>query len=340
MVLRRGQFLLVLKAATRVFAHTAPDITTLAEGYSYIAKLPCVDCPYLYQDTSTDKEGLWTDRIDDNALLLNVSFPFDAAYISVNNAPLLSGSSTLPRIYAPQVLQDYSEGDLHDKISSNEIDTAGPLFGLSYGYSLRRVTNSSALIFRFNVFGAQFTPPSHNSIRPVSPSAKKIISLDDPKQRVIELILLPRPLLSPGDVGPVWEIITARLSDRDSKGSKKIMKTMIFDEWDEFGRKGSPSHLASAFSNSLVLYVSSGFWGLVMAILGVLVIFVSFVVSCVVGWDWWSSEHKRTQARKGQNDGSRGREGGDMEKARGMFLSAGKLGMTDGRNFVGAGKSD
>lgn len=340
MTLRRGQFLLVLKAVTRVLAHAAPDITTLAEGYSYIAKLPCVDCPYLYQDTSTSGNGTWTDRIDDNALLLNISLPFDAAHISVNNAPLLSRSSTLPRIYASQVLQDYSEDDLNQKIISNEIDTAGPLLGLSYGYSLRRVTNSSALVFRFNVFGAHYTPPFPDSLNPINPSTTTIINLDDPRQLVIELILFPRPLHGSGDVGPAWEIITARLSDRDKKGSKKRMKTMIFDEWDEFGRKGSPSHLVFASSNSLIMYASSGFGGLSVTILGLMVVFVGFVVSCMVGRDWWIGEYERMQRGKEKNEGSGLRAREDVEKARGKFSSAGELGMRGEGNVVGFGKSD
>lgn len=59
----------LLSAATEVLADIAPEIITLAEGYNYIIKLPCIDCPYLYQDTSKGKNGLWTDRVDESALV-------------------------------------------------------------------------------------------------------------------------------------------------------------------------------------------------------------------------------------------------------------------------------
>ncbi|KAF1359727.1 hypothetical protein EJ07DRAFT_178183 [Lizonia empirigonia] len=256
MILRSATLVGLLSSVTQVVANVAPDITTIAEGYNYIAKLPCIECPYLYQDTSKGEDGPWTDRIDNNALLLNISLPFDAAYISVNNAPLLSDSKILPRIYASQVLQDYSNSDLQTKISTNDLDTAGPLLGLSYGYSLRHVTNSSALVFRFNILEAHFSPASHDP----DLHSPVVMTLDKPKQRVVELILLPRPLHSAGDAGPAWEIITARLANRDGKGSKRRMKTMIFGDWDEYGRKGSPSHLVSASSNSFLAYAGSGLW--------------------------------------------------------------------------------
>ncbi|UPX17445.1 uncharacterized protein EKO05_0007798 [Ascochyta rabiei] len=296
MILKPAVLAGLLSVVTQVLADVAPEVTTIAGGYNYIAKLPCIGCPYLYQDTSTGENGPWASRVDDNALLLNISLPFDAAHLSINNAPLLSDSRTLPRIYASQVISDYSRDDLSNAISTTSLDTVGPLLGLSYGYSLRRVTNSTALVFRFNVFEAHFSPSTHNPLL----KTPVVVKLDNPKQRVVELILLPRPLLSAGDVGPAWEIVSVRLVNRDKKGSKRRMKTMVFGEWDEFGRKGSPTHLVSAYSNGVVTYASSGFWGLSVAILGFIVVFVLSVVGCVVGWDWWSGEYEKAQHGKGE----------------------------------------
>lgn len=121
------------------------------------------------------------------------------------------------------------------------------------------------------------------------------------------------------------------------------MKTMMFLDWDEFGRLGSPSHLVSATSSSLITYVSSGFWGVSMFILGILGLFVVIVVGCVLGWDWWSGEYEKAQSRKGA--GRRGKSEGsgswaDMEEGKGKILSASEFGMKDGGSVVGVGKSD
>lgn len=69
MILRSAALVGLLSSVTQVVANVAPDITTIAEGYNYIAKLPCIECPYLYQDTSKGEDGPWTGRIDNNALV-------------------------------------------------------------------------------------------------------------------------------------------------------------------------------------------------------------------------------------------------------------------------------
>lgn len=69
MILRIAALAGLLSALASVLADVAPEITTLADGYNYIVKLPCVDCPYLFQDTSEGANGPWIDRIDDNALV-------------------------------------------------------------------------------------------------------------------------------------------------------------------------------------------------------------------------------------------------------------------------------
>ena len=63
--------LIVASAIARfVAAEIAPEITTVAEGYNVIAKLPCIGCPFLHQDTSQGSDAPWTERKDDNALVI------------------------------------------------------------------------------------------------------------------------------------------------------------------------------------------------------------------------------------------------------------------------------
>ena len=50
-------------------AEVAPEITVISEGYNVLAKLPCIGCAYLYQDTSTGKNEPWIERKDENALV-------------------------------------------------------------------------------------------------------------------------------------------------------------------------------------------------------------------------------------------------------------------------------
>ena len=55
----------------------APEITTIEKGYNIIAKLPCIGCPFLYQDTSTGRDEPWTERKDENALVNNYTPTLD-----------------------------------------------------------------------------------------------------------------------------------------------------------------------------------------------------------------------------------------------------------------------
>jgi hypothetical protein len=61
--------LLVSSLSCSARAENAPEITIIAEGYNLIAKLPCVSCPFLYQDTIDGRDGVWKTREDDNALV-------------------------------------------------------------------------------------------------------------------------------------------------------------------------------------------------------------------------------------------------------------------------------
>jgi hypothetical protein len=58
-----------LTLLSNVVAEVAPEITTVTEGYNFVAKLPCVGCPFLYQDTSKGIDEPWTEREDQDALV-------------------------------------------------------------------------------------------------------------------------------------------------------------------------------------------------------------------------------------------------------------------------------
>lgn len=69
MILRIATLNFALELFRGVVAGVAPEITTVADGYNLIAKLPCIGCAFLYQDTSKGENEAWTERKDDNALV-------------------------------------------------------------------------------------------------------------------------------------------------------------------------------------------------------------------------------------------------------------------------------
>ena len=70
-----------------VVAEVAPEITTVTEGYHFIAKIPCVGCPFLYQDTSKGIDELWAERKDENALVMPQITDFEALSADYMPAP-------------------------------------------------------------------------------------------------------------------------------------------------------------------------------------------------------------------------------------------------------------
>jgi hypothetical protein len=53
-----------------VVAEVAPEITTVTDGYNLVAKIPCIGCPYLYQDTSKGSDEPWITKEDNSALVI------------------------------------------------------------------------------------------------------------------------------------------------------------------------------------------------------------------------------------------------------------------------------
>ncbi|EFQ85480.1 hypothetical protein PTT_19598 [Pyrenophora teres f. teres 0-1] len=329
-----------------VIAEVAPEITTAAEGYNIIAKLPCIGCPYLYHDTSQGRDAGWSQRKDDNALvkptttllsfLLNLSLPFDSTHLSVNTAPLLTASKILPRIYVNQVLQDVSKDDMSKILVSNQLDElGGAYFGASYQYSLRRVKNSEARVFQFDVMQLWTdltTPPL-------------TVVLDQPGQKMLEVVLLPRPLLSSGDPANTYEIVRAGLVPRSAepgaKGSKDSGKvSMWFLDWDANGKKGTATHIVNSTSSYFVQYLSSGMWALFVFVVAVIALFVVVCLFCIFACGWHDDDYEKAQYRKRNTGGGKGAWAGrDVETAR-RFMSPEELGLRGSGMVVGVGKSD
>ncbi|KAI1596082.1 hypothetical protein A1F96_09918 [Pyrenophora tritici-repentis] len=321
---------------TPVVAEVAPEITTVAEGYNIIAKLPCIGCPYLYHDTSLGRDVGWSQRKDDNALLLNLSLPFDSTHLSINTAPLLTPSKILPRIYVNQVLQDVSKDDINKIIVSNQLDElGGAYFGASYQYSLHRVKDSQARVFQFNVMQLWTdltTPPL-------------TVVLDQPGQKMLEVVLLPRPLLSSGDPANSYEIVRAGLVPRSpesgaktSKGSGKV--SMWFLDWDDNGKKGTATHTVNSASSYFVQFLSSGMWALFIFVVAVIALFVVVCLFCIFACGWHDDDYEKAQYRKRKTGGGKGAWAGrDVETAR-RFMSPEELGLRGSGKVVGVGKSD
>lgn len=69
MILRILCLAIVTFVIRNVQAEVVPEVTTLAEGYNVVAKLPCIGCPFLYQDSASGQDEGWKVREDENALV-------------------------------------------------------------------------------------------------------------------------------------------------------------------------------------------------------------------------------------------------------------------------------
>ncbi|KAF2278663.1 uncharacterized protein EI97DRAFT_371942 [Westerdykella ornata] len=329
-------------------ARVAPMITWVEDGYNLIAKLPCVSCPFLYQDTSKGEDQRWSKKTAANSLLLNISLPYTTPTLSINQSPLPPPASTtkLPLIHAPQVYHDISQADLTSLISSNQLDTSGSAsFGLSYAYSIRHIPGKPALLFQFDVL---------EILSDVPPEAPVRFKLQASSQQMLQIVLLRKPLLSAADPDDAYEIVRAELVPRTEAAktaAAQQRRTMVYSDWDSFGRKGTAAHFASSFGDWLVGYLDSGVWGLVVFVLGVMAVFVVVCVACMFGCEVCSDDYERAQngkVREGRKRRGRGRaadvESGWRERTRGKgkgrFKTPEELGLLGRGRVVGVGKSD
>lgn len=173
----------------------------------------------------------------------------------------------------------------------------------------------------------------------VSPA--KTIKLDDTKQKVLEVVLLEPPILSPGDMVSSYEIVRAQLVPRSTvqSASKALTRTMHFHEWDAHGQKGTPSHLISKTSDASLAWITSGVASLFLFVLAVIALFVVLCLFLVFGCGCFSGdEYERAQSGKRRGGGG---VMGDVERGKGRFLSAEELGLVRGQGrVVGVGKKD
>ncbi|PVI01055.1 hypothetical protein DM02DRAFT_613923 [Periconia macrospinosa] len=333
-----------------VRAQVAPEITVVEEGYNVVAKIPCIGCPFVYQDTSKGENKGWASRHDQNSLLLNISLPYDSAYISINNAPLYSGRQNLPLIHSNQVLSDLSASSLSDIISTGQLDAStqlptsgGVSFGVSYRISLQDIKLSTS------TFTA--TSPKSSSTPSPPPLKAKLLHLDifeihsalttpptayplDRKeQKILELVLLQTPLLSALSPSPAYILHSAKLIPRPH--AIKIpasQQTMHYLSWDAYGRKGTPTHFLSRVAVGFANWISSGFLAILLFVLGVVVLFVGIALVCTFGWGFWRGEYESAQVgkrRRGATLGGGGNGAASNGAGGGWRPRSGTAGRTD-----------
>lgn len=192
---------------------------------------------------------------------------------------------------------------------------------------MRRLKDSQARVFTFDVLEAWTDL--------VSPA--KTITLNDDKQKVLEVVLLERPIMSPGDITPRYEIVRAQLVPRSASTSSAYSQTMRFHEWDAHGQKGTPAHLISKTSDASLAWITSGVASLFLFILAVIALFVVLCLFLVFGCGCFGGdEYERAQSGKRRGGGMN-----DVERGKGKFLSAEELGLRGGGGrVVGVGKRE
>lgn len=269
---------------------------------------------------------------------MNISLPYDSTFIAINNAELYSGRRNLPRVFANQVVHDLSIDQLSTILSSNQLEAShetnlgGGFFGLSYRQSLRAIKTSQgvkAFLFQFDVF----------ELWSDLPEKELRFKMDDPEQKLLEVLLVEKQLISALEPAPTYEILSASLVSRSlhlvTRPSTSQL-IMHFLDWDAYGRKGTTAHFLSSWTASFVDYLASGFWALFMFILFMIALFVVVCLVCIFGWGFWEDEYEKSQHGKRRRTRSRG----DVEMAKGRFRSAEELGLMGRGRVIGVAKSD
>lgn len=242
-------------------------------------------------------------------------------------------------MYANQVVQDLSVDQLTTTLStgqleaSHEANLGGGFFGVSYRHSLRNVKTSNALealVFQFDVVElySDLTNPALQ------------YKLGDANQKMLEILLIQKPILSASDPSPAFEILNVRLVPRSLTATSR--RTMHFLAWDDHGQIGTPSHLFSSGTSSFVSFLTSGFWALFGFVMAVIIVFIVVVLMCVFGWEFWRDDYEKAQQGKHRRKSSvKIRSDVESGKMRGRFKSAEELGLGLNRGeVVGMGKSD
>lgn len=162
---------------------------------------------------------------------------------------------------------------------------------------------------------------------------------------MLQVVLLLKPVMSAADSDSAFEIVRAELVQRADAATAPAaaQRTMIFSEWDAFGRKGTASHAAASLTSSLINYLDSGIWAMFVFLFGVMALFVVVCLVCICGCDMWSDDYERAQHGKARDGKRRGRDvesGKERTKARGRFKTPEELGLLGRGRVVGVGKSD
>lgn len=111
--------------------------------------------------------------------------------------------------------------DIAKMVENNSLDNLDTAtFRLSYSYFLEPVANSSALLFRLEIFGLW-----HENL-PLE-KGRDMWNLGNLKQQVLEVILMRKPIVSATDPGDAYGIVKAELAS-------------AYDDYMEVQRGGIP----------------------------------------------------------------------------------------------------
>jgi hypothetical protein len=156
---------------------------------------------------------------------------------------------------------------------------------------------------------------------------------------VLEIVLLQRPVVSALE-HIAFEIVKASLVPRSQIQIHDIssQETMRFQDWDSFGKKGTPSHLMSSWGSSFLEYLDSSVWALFFLLMGIIVLFVIVCLVIIFACDCCTDEYEQAQHGKARGEKKR-QKSGDVEMGR-RFKSAEELGLLGKGRVVGIGKRD
>ncbi|KAF2993202.1 hypothetical protein E8E13_000036 [Curvularia kusanoi] len=226
----------------------ANEITEIEEKQSYLVKLACPDCPYLVKEGGNKRT--WQEQ--ENALLLKFNIREDVKGLSVrlNNAPVLPLAPMPLYINAYQVAANTSQDALDSIIAERMLDpdykwqTQYNSFPLAYSHALLKTAVPAQWILQLDVQGLQFA----------GDAGEPLVFPDNEHRRIVELVVQQHTK----EIGThrafvkTLSIENVRVVPRDQltkplrmKCGKLAVVETSFDpnEWDEFGKLGSWSHM-------------------------------------------------------------------------------------------------
>ncbi|KAG9228583.1 hypothetical protein BJ875DRAFT_412345 [Amylocarpus encephaloides] len=218
----------------------ALPVTEVTAQSSYVAKLPCVGCPFIVRPYMSPDEYFQNDP--ENSLLLNFTIGNDARSLELNNMPILP--FTLPTaVYAFQVPANLTSDTMQKMVDMQMMDksfnvgTKYGMFELSYEHTTT-LDSPDVEVLRFNVTNVDIT----------SGRLKGGFTMSRDEQKAVELQLTYTKeegmrISSIGLVGREDAILHGKMAcGKDAPVINFVYRTT---EWDYYGHIGSWSRTFS-----------------------------------------------------------------------------------------------